>query len=245
MKKLLLSAFLICVCYVPAFAFIDTIVGGAAKTITATYDKAYQEFMKLQAIQQTRTLVQNYNESKQFYDWMKEISDYKGGVGAYIVDNMKSAIDKNNNNLYWQLNYDFMRTDPDDTAYVRKWVADTDKKIENKVDYSKEIHDINLKRDSNIKSNILAKAGNPDLKPEERDRIAFQASLTQLEIMNEMNKNMQQLLILENQRSAAEWAQERKASIEIEKMKDVFNKMSKRPANRTQDPYKILEELPK
>jgi len=244
MKKLLLSALLVCLWCAPAFAFIDTIVGAAANTITATYDRAYQEFMKLQVIEQTRTLVQNYNESKQFYDRMKEISDYKGGVGAYIADNMKSAIDKNNNNLYWQINYDFMRTDPDDTAYVRKWVADTDKKIENKVDYSKEIHDINLKRDTDIKSNILAKAGNPNLKTEERDKIAFQASLTQLEIMNEMNKNMQQMLILENQRSAEDWARERKASIEIEKMKEVLGKLSKGPARATHDPYKILEETP-
>lgn len=245
MKKLLVFCCLFFACAVPGHAFIDTVLGGAAKSITATYDKAYQEFMKLQAIQQTKTLLQNYNESKRFYDRMKEISDYKGGVGAYIADNMKSAIDKNNNNLYWQMNYDFMRTDPDDTAYVRKWVADTDKKIENKVDYSKEIHDINLKRDATIKDKILAKAGNTELKPEERDKIAFQASLTQLEIMNEMNKNMQQLLILENQRSASEWAQERKASIEIEKMKDVFNKMSKGAKAPARDPYKILEDLPK
>jgi hypothetical protein len=230
----------------PSHAFLETALGGVTKSITAAYDKAYQEFMKLQAIEQTRTLVQNYNESKRFYDRMKEISDYKGGIGAYVSDNIKSSIDKNNADKYWQMEYDFMRADPEDTAYVKKWISDVDKKVDNKFDYSKEIHAINLKRDKSIKDDIIAKAKDKSLKQEDRDRIAFQAAITQLEVTNEMNKNLQQLLILENERQAKEWAVERKASIEQEKLKDVIEKMYKTTKKtRPTDPYKVIEELPR
>jgi len=246
MKRILLTVGLFFLLTAPSHAFLDTALGGAAKSITAAYDKAYQEFMKAQAIQQTRTLIQNYNESKRFYDRMKEISDYKGGIGAYVTDNIKSSIDKNNADKYWQLEYDFMRADPEDTAYVKKWISDVDKKVDNKFDYSKEIHAINLKRDKSIKDDIIGKAKDKNLKQEDRDKIAFQASITQLEVTNEMNKNLQQLLILETERNAKEWAAERKASIETEKMKDVIEKMYKTTKKtRNTDPYKTLEELPR
>jgi hypothetical protein len=96
-----------------------------------------------------------------------------------------------------------------------------------------------------IKNEIVEKAGDKNLKQEDREKIAFQATITQLEVMNEMNKTIQQLLILENERAAKDWANERQASIEIEKMKDVLNKMSKDRKAPMTDPYKILQELPK
>ena len=228
----------------PSHAFVDTLIKTVSGNVTAVYDKAYQEFMKVQVIEQTQTMLKNYNESKIFYERMKEITNAKGGIAGYAKDNIKNTIDRQNDDVYWQINRDFIKADGSD-SFVGQAVKSTDKRIQSRLDYSQEIHNLNLSRDKVIKNEIVDKAGDKNLKQEDREKIALHATITQLEVMNEMNKTIQQLLIIENERSAKDWANERQASIEIEKMKDVLNKMSKDRKAPVTDPYKILQELPK
>ena len=229
---------------VPSHAFVDTIIKTISGNVTAVYDTAYQAFMKVQVVEQTQTLLKNYNESKVFYDRMKEITNAKGGIAGYAKDNIKNTIDQQNADVYWQINRDFIKADGND-SFVGQAIQNTDKSIKSRLDYSQEIHNLNLSRDKVIKNEIVEKAGDKNLKQEDREKIAFHATITQLEVTNEMNKTIQQLLIIENERSAKDWSNERQASIELEKMKDVLNKMSNNRKAPVTDPYKILQELPK
>jgi len=228
----------------PGHAFVDTLIKTVSGNVTAAYDKAYQEFMKVQVVEQTQTMLKNYNESKAFYERMKEITNSKGGIAGYAKDNIKNTIDRQNEDMYWQINRDFIKADGSD-SFVGQAVRSTDKRIQSRLDYSQEIHNLNLGRDKVIKNEIVEKAGDRNLKQEDREKIAFHATVTQLEVMNEMNKTIQQLLIIENERAAKDWANERQASIEMEKMKDILNKMSKDRKVPVTDPYKTLQELPK
>jgi hypothetical protein len=244
MKKILLVFFTFFFgLAVPSHAFVDTLIKTVSGNVTAAYDAAYQAFMKVQVVEQTQTMLKNYNESKVFYDRMKEITNAKGGIAGYAKDNIKNTIDRQNDDVYWRINRDFIKANGSD-SFVGQAVRNTDKGIQSRLDYSQEIHNLNLSRDKVIKTEIVEKAGDKNLKQEDREKIALLAAITQLEVTNEMNKTIQQLLIIENERSAKDWANERQASIEIAKMKDVLSKMSKDRKAAVTDPYKILQELP-
>jgi hypothetical protein len=241
MKKLILSFIILMVFSVKSYAFF----GAITSTIGAAYDRAYKEFMKVEMIKQSTTLLQNYRQSKVYYDRMKEINDSKGGIGGHLKRGVGDRIDRQNDDLYWQLDYDFNYANPSDTAYVKNWMKKIDKKVESKLDYSKQIRELNLKRDKQIKTEILDKAGK-NLKQEERDVVRLKIDVTQLEIMNEMNKNIQQLLLAETQKKADEWKERRKISIEQEKMKAVLKRIGqKKLKNKNTDPYKVLGDTPR
>lgn len=243
MKKLLFGLVLMGVAVAPAAAFVDTAVKTISGNITAVYDKAYQEFMKVQVIEQTRAMVANYNESKIFYDRMKEISENKGGILGYVRDDIKKGIDAQNNELYWKLNRDFVHADGED-SFVGKSIRATDKNIQSSLDYSEEIHKINLVRDRNMKSDIT-EASRTGLKPEEREKLQLKIAVTQMEILNDLNKTMQQILMRENERAAKEWAATRSISIEDAKMKSWIEQIQKQGKGRKEvNPYRVLEETP-
>lgn len=245
MKKIiLLSASLFFILTAESHAFIDTAIKTVTGNITAVYDKAYQEFMKVQVIEQTRTMLANYNESKDFYARMKEISDHKGGIVGYVKDDIKNNIDEQNKEVYWKVNRDFVNADGDD-SFIGTAIKNTDKRVKSNLDYSEEIHNLNLKRDKNIKTEILEKAADPNLKTADRELLNMKINLTQMEIMNEMNKTMQQVLLRENERVAQEWAAGRQVDIEKEKMKKFLEMARKQKLKNSVDPYKVLGETPK
>ena len=219
--------------------------GAITSTVGAAYDRAYKEFMKVEAVKQSTTLLQNYRQSKVYYDRMKEMNNAKGGIGAHLKRGVGDRIDRQNQDLYWQMDYDFNYADPKNTAYVKNWMKKIDRKVESKLDYSKQIRELNLKRDKQIKTEILDKAGK-NLKQEERDVVQLKIAVTQLEITNEMNKNIQQLLINDNEKNAEEWTEKRKTFIEQEKLDEFLKKVreEKRKTKKT-NPYKVLGGTPR
>ena len=245
MKRIICLVFIIIFGFsATTYAFLDSIVGGVSKTINAAYDRAYKEFMKAQMVKQTMTLMQNYRQSKIYYDRMKEINNAKGGIGGYLKKGITNRIDRQNEDLFWKLDYDFHYSNPEDTAYVKKWMQKMDEKIKAKLDYSKEIRELNLKRDKQIKQEILSKASE-NLKKEDREKVQLKVAVTQLEILNEMNKNIQQLMRMRAEQAAREWAEVRKMSIEQEKMKRAIERMKRKPRKKQTDPYKVLGDIPK
>ena len=96
MKKYVFIGLFLLIFADTSFAFIDTVISGTLSSINAAYEKAYKEFMKVEVIKQTTNMVKNYNESKNFYARMDNISKHKGGVGGYVRDELKNGIDNAN-----------------------------------------------------------------------------------------------------------------------------------------------------
>lgn len=246
MKKIfIIAAVLFFGCVRPTYALIDTAVKTISGNITAAYDKAYQEFMKVQVVQQTQTMLKNYNESKVFYERMKAIQEHKGGIVGYVKDDIDRTIKQQNQETYWKIDRDFVNVNGYD-SFVGQTVRSTDRQIQSKLDYSKEIHELDLRRDKNIQKEIVDQAVKKDLKPEEREKLNMKINLTSMEIMNSMNKTVQQILIQMNEQQAREWQQERAWDIEQAKMKAWIEKVQKETGRRkSADPYRALEEQPK
>lgn len=244
-KNLIIFAILVFSCTAPAYALVDTVVKTIGGNITAAYDKAYQEFMKVQVVQQTQTMMKNYNESKVFYERMRAIQEHKGGIVGYVKDDIDRNIKQQNQEAYWKINQDFVNVSGYD-SFVGETVRSTDRQIQNKLDYSKEIHDLDLRRDKNIQKEIVDPASNKNLKPEEREKLNMKINLTTMEIMNSMNKTLQQMLIQMNEQQAREWQRERGYDIEQAKLKAWIEKVQKQSGKKkSADPYKALEETPR
>ena len=92
MKKLGLCLLFMVALSTPGHAQIEMGLKAITGNITAAYDKAYQQAMLLQVVQQTQMMFQNYNESKMYYDRMKAISDHKGGIVGYVKDDISNNI---------------------------------------------------------------------------------------------------------------------------------------------------------
>ena len=85
-----------------------------------------------------------------------------------------------------------------------------------------------------------------NLKQEDRDKLRLKIDITQLEVLVGIDKTMQQLLIVENERKADEWKEKRRISIEQNKQKAFLERIRKgKLKQKKTNPYKVLEELPK
>jgi hypothetical protein len=121
-----------------------------------------------------------------------------------------------------------------------------DKSIGAKLNYAKEIHDIGMKRDTQIKE-LAIQASNPNPSVQDVNKFSRTSSIMTLEILNELNKNITQILKSQAEAEAREWEQMRKRMIAQEKsdayFKNIVAEASKDKPKK--DAYQILREVPK
>lgn len=229
-----------------SYAFI----GGITNTIKAGYDKAYQTFMKIKVVEQIRVARQNYLQAKRYHEDIKRKSHHKGGIVGYYVDEVKRDIDRANKDIYWRFQYD-MNSDPDETAYIRKWAEAGDKYIETKTDYSKEIHAIGKKRDKRLKkiADDLKKK-NPSKK--DINILNNEMRLMELELLADIARNSRKQLKEDTDQARVEWEMIKREEIKKRKVTEKQKKemvdwirQQKQQRRRKKDPYKILREIPK
>lgn len=223
--------------YADIFGFTDT--------INAAYNRAYQAFMKIHIVEQIRIAKQNYDQSKKYYDDVKRMSEHKGGIGGYYKEKIKRDIDNANQDIYWRFE-SYMDSDPDDTAYIKKWVKKVDTYITNKTDYSKEIYDIGKKKDDDLKemSNLAAK---DKLTATELNIYNKKKDLLLLRYLSGIDKGIQWLIKEQADKEARDWESQRKNYIADQKtlksLADAYKEAQKKGSKK--DAYQILKEEPK
>ncbi|MDD5688533.1 MAG: hypothetical protein PHE88_11960 [Elusimicrobia bacterium] len=228
------------VCSTNAFA-----VFGFTEDINHAYDAIYQAFVKNEMVVQTKIMLQNYNQSKQYYEDVKSMSEHKGGIGGYYAEQIKNDIDRANANTYSRLQ-NYMNSDPDDTAYVRKWVTGANTYLTNKTDYSKEIDAIGKKRDEDLKK-LTEKSKKTKMTDEDQNIYNKERDLLLLRYLSGIDKGIKSLLeerTEQKQQDAArqlEWLRNEENSAKNIKANNaqLYNQRPKK------DVYQILKEVPK
>ena len=230
-------------CVTNSFAFLGLVSNGVMGTVNAAYRKAYDAFMKAEMVKQTMIMMQNYRESKKYYAEIKRMRENKGGIGGYIYNDLKANFANSNKDIYWQFQYEVNR-DPEDTAYVKKWMKKMDKFVKNKLDYSEEIYKIGVKRDKKITK--LAEKSTVNLDEKKYDTIQLEAQILQLEFLSDINKNIQQLLRYRSEQQVREWELIRAQKIAAEKEAKTIKEMYENQQQQIKkDPYQIIQEMPK
>lgn len=229
-----------------AHAFVDAAITGITNSAKTAAEEAHRRFVEIKWIENLRQLNQNYNDSKQFHDRMVAISQHRGGVGGYVQDKMSQNLTSIGDDAVWKLER-HMKSDPDDTAYVKKWIGRTDKKVEATFDYSEKIRELG-KEKAREAEDLKKKAGKAELSNQEYDSAMLKAALLQIETLTIMNKNLELLLKHQRDKDEAEWAAERKQRIEDAKVAkthaDVYTDLKKLKAGPKKDPMKVLMEVP-
>lgn len=246
MRYLIIVAALIVVA-APAHAFVDAMVTGVTESGKAAAEEAHRRFVELKWVENIRKLNQNYTASKNFYDQMEKITQHRGGVGGYAQEKLSGNFNQIGQDAVWKLDA-HMKSDPDDTAYVRKWIAATDKRVEQTFDYSKKLRELGQKKTAEA-DDLAAAAAKPNLTSHEYDSIILRAALAQTAALTLMNKNLELLLEMERAKSEDAWraAKERqKANDKVAKTHaEAFDKMKKMKVGPKKDPWPIFLEVPK
>ena len=243
MRKYIFLVFFLCFLVTNSFALgIDTALSAISGDINAAYQKAHDEFVEVEMVKQTLQMIQNYNASVDFYNKVQAIQEHKGGVGGYVHDSLKNSIDTANKKTYWELQQDMQ---PNNDTGVTKFLNNTDKEIYNSLDYSKEIHDIGVKRDADIKS-VSDEAASNDLDQKKYDKLVLRIDVLTLDVLSDMNKSIQQLLISDTRRQKRERDNELSNKADQDRYVDALNNMYDQEKNQNKkNPYTILKEVPK
>jgi hypothetical protein len=229
-----------------AHAFVDAAINGTINSAKAVADAAHQKFVEIKWVENLRMLNQNYNDSKRFHDQMVAIAQHRGGVGGYVQEKMERNLSNIGDEAIWKLDR-HMKSEPDDTAYVKKWIVSTDKKVEATFDYSEQIREIGNKKAKET-ADLKEKAGKGTLSNQEYDSAMLHAALLQIETLTIMNKNLELLLKQQRDKDEAEWAAERKQRSDAAKTAkthaDAYKDLKKLKAGPKKDPMKVLMEVP-
>lgn len=226
---------------VPAYALFTE----AYNTLNKAGDRVHQKFVEAKWVENIRKLNQNLQESKAYYDYMKSVSSHRGGISGYVKDRVTKDLERVNNKLYWDIE-SHMKSDPEETAYVRKWMTDLDKKISTKLGFSKEIHDNGANRDEDLKG-ITKQATKQNPTVEEVNQMNRRAMVMQLELLSDINKQLTQLYLAQMESERAQALNMRRSDIAEQRSKEYFSKMMTEAGKKTpkKDPLRVLGEVPR
>lgn len=238
--------FLIVIIMVSHTAFSYAVIIDAFKnTIDAAEEHAHRIFVQAKWIENIRILNQNFQQSKAYYDYMRSISSHKGGITGYVKDRVTQDLERANNKIYWEIT-NSAKLSPKDKAYEKKWMYEQEKKINAKLDYSKEVHDIGVRRDGDVKA-VAAQAAKPNPTAEEVNRLNRTAMVLQLEMLSDINKQLSQLYLAQIQSDNTQFQNVRDNDIAEQRSKDYFSKMMTEAGKKTpkKDPLRVLGEVPR
>lgn len=217
------------------------------RNIQAGLDKVHKAFIENKWVENVRIMNQNYNESKRFYDTMMELSKHKGGLAGYYQERAQDRFERAGKDAYGRFE-SHMRSDPADTAYVKNWMTDMDKKVIAATDFSKEIYALGKESDKSAEEAEKA-ASKKQLTNEEYESVSLKAAMEQLRQLRLMNKILLQMLERQREQDAKAWAAEKQRQINEEKAltrtTDAWENLKKQKIGPKKDPETVLKELPR
>jgi len=231
----------------PAYSFVDSLINGISNSINASAEEAHRRFVELKWVENIRILNQNYTASKDFYERMEKITQHRGGVGGYIEERLGRNLERIGDESVWKLKA-HMESDPDDTAYVRKWIAETDKSIEKRFDYSKQIRELGKKKTEET-NKLKEEVAKPSLSSQEYDSAMLKAAMLQIEMLTLVNKNLELLLELERSRDEDAWSAAKERQAKDDKAAKThaaaYDYLKKQKVGPKKNPWEVFREVPK
>lgn len=227
-----------------AFLGIDAALGAISRTTKAAYDQVHQKIIQANWIIQLKTIKQNYEQSKRYYDEMRRLREHRGGIPGYFNERVNSDLSQINQEEYWKMQ-NWLGSDPEETAYVRKWAEKTDEIIKRKLDFSDKLHEIGKKRDNELEK-VADMASKKKLSQEELNEYNKRTDILQLEYLASIDKGIQKLLRGNAEEIAKEWEWIKKQKIAAEKERERIEAIYKerQQSRERKDPIMVLEEIP-
>lgn len=251
MKRIFLTGLIVVFSYSYSFAILGAIQSAAHNVKVV----AYQAFMKVKIIKQIQVLTKNYNDSKDFYNYMKRISGHSGGIAGYMRDEITESMRRSNEDIYWQFRSD-IQTAPDDKRYIRNYIQGADKaasdriigagkSIENQIHYLETVHERGKKRDKDIEE-FNDKASEDNLDEKKRKELDIIHKTLSLETLSSIDRNIRQLLKMNIEQERENYQSREDEIVERMKFYESIDNMIRqyRTARPKKDAYKVLKETP-
>src|SRR5689334_1905068 len=133
MRKIWFAILFIFLFVRPSHAFLEVAFEAAEKA----REIAYQNFMQLKAVQQLKTLRDNYVAGKEYYEMAKKLNEGRG-LAANIKDRLMDIGDEESKKIQKQFEDDWIVSRPTNTL-VDQWVDKGKKYIQDKIDYAEKV----------------------------------------------------------------------------------------------------------
>jgi len=179
----------------------------AVKAQTAMQQVKFR-LLQLEIVKNGKILMDNYIQSKKYYDAIAEASRNRGGLLGYYRDRFAERLGAAAREEWWALQQ--LKSGSDDNAVRRlveggeaavnrqvdktadRWIANMDTELEQMVEVVNESTDRSRKRDQVLKQ-LARDAGEPGISDKKYDSLQLQASLLQLEYLSAIEKQNQAL----------------------------------------------------
>ncbi len=238
------------------YAQLPTVVydpsAAADRNIQSLADRVHRAFTENKWIENVRILYQNYTASKNFYDTMTELSRHRGGLVGHWQARLESRLDKTKESFLWRVE-GHIKSDPADTAYVKNWMREMDKRVIDALDYSKEIRELGKKEDKRVDEKLKEMTTpNPvtnKVSSESYDSAKLTAAMEQIRQLRLMNDYLAMLLRRQEIKDKEEWEAERRRRIEAEKIakehSGAYSRLREQRLGSKRDPKEVLWEIPR
>ena len=94
------------------------------------WQKANASIQNNEFVQTVLFLKKNYNQTKEYYEYIQELNRYKGGIGAYFRDSIINAFKNTQDTALYDLQSAWDDPNVDKSTYVEEIEAYTNRKIE-------------------------------------------------------------------------------------------------------------------
>lgn len=173
MKRLFLTGVVVIGMTSPSHAFI----GAVFQAAQTARDEAYKEFMKFQAIQQLKTLRDNYTSSMRYYTYIRELNSGKG-ITANVLGKLHDIGERTGLEAKARMEYDWVY-DPAYESRLDALVSQMDKTASTRVKVAADIFTASLEG-KRVGEEIASKGSKPN------------AQITQADILKATGIQIQQ-----------------------------------------------------
>lgn len=94
------------------------------------WQKANASIQNNEFVQTVLFLKKNYNQTKEYYEYIQELNRYKGGIGAYFRDSLTNAFKNTKNTAIYDLQSAWDDPNIDKATYIEEIEAYTNRKID-------------------------------------------------------------------------------------------------------------------
>ena len=185
MKRIGSVIFLLAVFVSPGFAFVDAVIS----TAKAAKDEAYQKFMMIKAVEQLKSLRDNYEASMRYYAMIKKLNEGKG-ILPNIAHKVGDIGDDVANEAQQQLNDDWIN-DKGYRSGLDKAIEKMDDYASGKVRYAGKVFSKSL--DAQKEGQRISDEAD-SLDPKMTQTMILKTQALQLQLAAQTNQNMAQLL---------------------------------------------------
>jgi len=216
----------------PITAILDSINNGAK----AAEDKAFHEWQKLEMVQQTKILYDNYQSGKKYYDEMKAVTEQRRGIGEYASDEMKTRYMNLKDDSYFDAVEWLNTPSSTDTTKVDKFISQVDRQITDDIGYYDEIREWEAGRNKKVAE--IAESAKDNITPGQLDTVMLKIAVLQLEYLAAMDRNQNRIYGDNVREQITNWSQDK---AELEEFARFQAEMKKKKVEKAKkDVYEVL-----